>query len=105
MAKMEIYIRVINKSGYSKSGYSAWLSFDPKKVGPTELIPGKMLFDPNTDEAHGTPCTTAAEAMKRAKEAKQMANFSGVPEPKVQFWRIKRGKLIFTKFTKDGKLI
>lgn len=99
MAKMKIYIRVTNKSGYS-----AWLRFDPKKVGPTELIHGETLFDPNTDEAHGTPCTTAAEAMKQAKVAKSMANFSGIPEPEVQFWRIKGGKLVFTKLTKDGKL-
>lgn len=100
MAKMEIYIRVINKSGYS-----AWLSFDPKKVGPTELITGETLFDPNTDEALGTPCATAAEAVKRAKEAKKMANFNGVPNPEVELWRIKGGKLVFTKLTKDGKLI
>ena len=100
MAKMKIYIRVINKSGYS-----AWLSFDPKKIGPTELIPGKTFFDPHTDVVHGTLCTTANEAMNRTKEAKQMANFSGVPEPSVQFWRIKGGKLIFTKLTKDGKLV
>lgn len=100
MAKMKIYIRVFNNDGYS-----AWLSFDPKKVGPTELIPGKSFFDPHNDVVYGTPCATAAEAMKRAKEAKQMANFSGVPEPKVQFWRIKGGKLIFTNFTKDGKLV
>lgn len=100
MAKMEIYIRVTNKSGYS-----AWLSFDPKKVGPTELIPGETLFDPNTDEALGTPCATAAEAMKRSKEAKKMANFDGVPKPEVELWRIEGGKLIFTKLTKDGKLV
>lgn len=100
MAKKEIYIRVTNNSGYS-----AWLSFDPKKVGPTELIPSKTLFDPNTDEAAGTPCATSAEAMKRAKEAKKMANFDGVPNPEVELWRIKDGKLIFTKLTKDGKFI
>lgn len=100
MAKMQIYIRVVNNDGYS-----AWLSFDPKKVGPTELIPGEHLFDPNTDEALGAPCTTAAEALKRAKEAKKMANFSGVPDPKIELWRIKGGKLIFTKLTKDGKLV
>lgn len=100
MAKMKIYIRVFNTDGYS-----AWLSFDPKKIGPTELIPGKRLFDPNTDEALGTPCTTIAKAMERAKEAKQLANFDGVPDPKAQFWRIKGGKLIFTELTKDGKLV
>ena len=99
---MEIYIRVHSDD----DGRVAWWNHN-KENGESYLMDGKDLwcFDsPYGDYCRGTPFSSVKEAKRGAREAVLLAGHDGDVDPKATFWRWVGGKLVQTKFTRDGKM-
>lgn len=96
---MEIYVRVTEDSGY------AWYTYD-RDEGCEYMTSGKELFadSPYGDYLRGSPCKTFAEAKRAARRARRLSNDDGYGVEKVEFFRFVKGKLVPTKFTRDGKI-
>ena len=97
---MEIYIRVHSDD----DGQTAWWNSNEREC---YLMDGKELwcFDsPYGDYCRGTACKSVKEAKKEAREAIRLAAWDGAVDPKATFWRYVKGKLVQTKFTRDGKI-
>ena len=97
---MEIYVRVHSDD----DGTVAWWNANEFE---SYLIDGKDLwcFDsPHVDYCRGTPFKTVKEAKRQARLAVLTSGWDGDVEPKATFWRWVGGKLVQTKFTRDGKV-
>lgn len=97
---MEIYVRVHSED----DGTVAWWNADGREC---YLMDGKDLWccdSPYGDYCRGTPFNTVKKAKKEAREAVNLASHDGMVEPKATFWRFVKGKLVQTKFTRDGKI-
>ena len=97
---MEIYVQVISED----DGSSAWWNHEKNE---SYLMDGKDLWchdSPYGDYCRGTPFSTAKKARKAAREAINLASYDGMVDPKARFWRYANGKLVLTKFTRDGKI-
>ena len=97
---MEIYVRVHSED----DGSVAWWNANDREC---YLMDGKELWccdSPYGDYCRGTPFSTVQKAKKAAREAVNLASFDGMVEPKATFWRMVNGKLVQTKFTRDGKI-
>ena len=97
---MEIYVRVHSED----DGSVAWWNANDIE---SFLIDGKELWcydSPSGDYCRGTPFNTVKKAKKEARCAVNLAAHDGMVDPKATFWRFVRGKLVQTKFTRDGKI-
>lgn len=97
---MEIYVRVHSED----DGAVAWWNANDREC---YLMDGKELWcydSPYGDYCRGTPFNTVKKAKKEAREAVNLASFDGMCDPKATFWRMVNGKLVQTKFTRDGKI-
>lgn len=96
---MEIYVRVTDDCGY------AWYTYD-RNEGCEYMTNGKELFadSPYGDYLRGSPCKTVTEAKRAALRARQLTYDDGYGVEKVEFFRFVGGKLVLTKFTRDGKI-
>lgn len=96
---MEIYVRVHSDD----DGAVAWWNHDYYE---SYLMDGKDLWctDPYGDYKRGTAFKTVKEAKHEAREAVRTAGWDGMVDPKATFWRYVNGKLVQTKFTRDGKI-
>ena len=97
---MEIYVRVHSED----DGSVAWWNSDNRE---SYLMDGKELeamTEWGEEYLRGTPFNNIKAALKAGKEAKSLAGHDGMVDPKVTFWRMVGGKLIETKFTRDGKI-
>ena len=97
---MEIYVRVHSED----DGSVAWWNANDREC---YLMDGKEL-EATTEWGEkylrGTPFNTVKKAKKEAREAVNLAGFDGMCDPKATFWRMVNGKLVQTKFTRDGKI-
>lgn len=97
---MEIYIQVVSDD----DGSSAWWNVEGRE---SYLMDGKELeamTEYGEEYLRGTAFNNIKTALKEAKEAKNLAGHDGMVDPRVKFWRKVGGKLIETKFTRDGKI-
>lgn len=97
---MEIYVRVHSED----DGSVAWWNANNREC---YLMDGKELWccdGPYGDYCRGTPFSTVKKAKKEAREAVNLAGYDGMVDPKATFWRMVAGKLVQTKFTRDGKI-
>lgn len=98
---MEIYIKLTDSDNCT----AAWFTDTGTEM---YLVDGDELFAESsiTGEiyARGTPFKSVVAAKAAAKEARINAIFDGMVDPKVSYWRMKSGKLIETKFTRDNKI-
>ncbi len=97
---MEIYVRVHSED----DGSVAWWNANSREC---YLMDGKELWcydSPYGDYCRGTPFSTVKKAKKEAREAVNLAGYDGMVDPKATFWRMVSGKLVQTKFTRDGKI-
>ena len=97
---MEIYVRVHSED----DGSVAWWNSDGHE---SYLMDGKDLWcydSPYGDYCRGTAFNTVKKARKEARYAVNLAGHDGMVDPKATFWRYANGKLVQTKFTKDGKI-
>ena len=94
--KPQIYVKV-REDGF---GQSCWLYRDEDQHYLVDNFYGKI-----SGEIMPTPAGSAKEARRWAREAKSLMEWDGAPgNVKASFWRFVRGKLVETKFTKDGKI-
>lgn len=96
---MEIYVRV-----HSNDGSILWWNSDGYQ---SYFMDGKDLMNYDGeygDYCRGTPFKTVKQARKEARTAVNLAVFDGIVDPKATFWRFVNGKLVQTKFTRDGKI-
>lgn len=99
---MEIYVRVHSED----DGSVAWWNANERS---SYLMDGKDLWCFNSlygygDYCRGTAFSSVKEAKRQARQAVDLAGWDGMVEPKATFWRYVRGKLVQTKFTRDGHL-
>lgn len=97
---MEIYVRVHSED----DGSVAWWNANGREC---YLMDGKELWcydGPYGDYCRGTPFNTVKKVKKEAREAVNLAGYDGMVDPKATFWRMVSGKLVQTKFTRDGKI-
>ena len=98
---MQIYIRVHSED----DGSVAWWNADERE---SYLMDGKDLwcFNSQYDDGYcrGTAFSSVKEAKRQAQPAVDLARWDGMVEPKATFWRYVHGKLVQTKFTRDGRL-
>lgn len=97
---MEIYVRIHSDD----DGTVAWWNHDYYE---SYLMDGKDLWcttGPYDDYRRGTAFKTVKEAKHEAREAMRIAGWDGIIDPKATFWRYVGGKLVQTKFTRDGKI-
>lgn len=96
---MEIYIRTMSRD----DGRTAWWN----KTGvQSYLYDSKTIFAEAYGDTFlaGTPFHSVKEAKQEARKAKSLAEYDGYVDVEVTFWRFIRGKLVETKFTRDGKI-
>lgn len=100
---MEIYVQVHSRD----DGSCAWYN---ETETETYLMDGKDLWciagpnDYHDDYMRGTPFSTVAKAKRAAREAKDLAQWDGMVDVEVRFWRSVGGDLVLTKFTRDNKI-
>lgn len=99
---MKIYVRVY-EDGF---GDTAWFNDYGDEA---YLIDGKELFVEGTwgrdDYLRGTPFNTFKKVKRAAREAISLMESDGAAgKVTASFWRYLNGKLVETKFTRDGKI-
>lgn len=97
---MEIYVQVVGKD----DGSSAWYTDTGSEA---YLTPGRDLWcldSPSGDYMRGSAFRTVKAAKRAGREARDLACWDGTSDAEVRYWRYVRGKLVNTRFTRDGRI-
>lgn len=97
---MEIYIQITSDD----DGTSVWWNADGNQSYFMDGRELEAVTEWGEEYLRGTAFNSIRKAMKEARYAKNLASYDGIVDPKVTFWRMTGGKLIKTKFTRDGKI-